>query len=445
MAKDSYREKAHVQLLSYSNEDEYLYSPTGPSYFRSMHKQHAPLAIDTYSQNMESAQFGKRVRMILASPLSNANMMNHVDKVGDVLGSLFLEVRLPKIVSNSILGWKNHIGHRLIRRLELHLDRMPIDTWDDRLLDIDFELYEKNQPGARALMYKYESDWSIEGLGKESELSVYVPIPFRWGKPGRSFIPWCAVTESELSLVVEFAPLVDLLEFDPDETLQVQIIPTGPGVSVVFGTPKESWVAYEEKPTYAGELRANLWIESFHIQEEERQMIRNVTHDLLLETHQVFEFQVEAGRKRFTIDFRDEGIRTPFPVKEWIIILQENDEADRFTYTVPVRLKRVWLTLDDHTHLLLRNTGIDQEGRFRWTNMYSRYHSISLKPIYTFTFSLYPTSHQPSGHMDFSKFKKKFLLMEFVDSIPEAYNVTIYETRYHLFHIENGFFTSHRM
>lgn len=438
MNPEAYEKKPHVQLLSYSKEEEHLYSPQGPSYFRPSYQQHSPFAIDRYPHRILNARFGQSVRVILTAPTSNDQMINYVGRRGDILGSLLLEVRLPKLVSEEVTGWKNHLGHKLIRRLEFHLDRMPMDVWDDRLLDLHFELFETKQNGLRRMIHKYESEWTPESLGKDEEVSMFIPLPFKWGYGDRPYLPLSAVTQSEMSILVTFAPLHDLVHLDLEPNTSVSIVPTGPGVRVKVGRPDEPWASYADDTIEPGEIFTNLWIETFHLTDQESVMIRNVDHDILLETHQVFEFSIAKGSSKFSLDFQDEGIRTPFPVKEWIIVFQTENQTDRFSYTVPVRMKRMWLSLDDYEHQLFRNSSIDQEGKFRWKNMYSKYHCISTKPIYTFTFSLYPTKYQPSGQLDMTRFRKKFLHIEFTDPIPETYRVSIYETRYPLLYLSDG-------
>lgn len=439
------RDKPHVQLLSYSKEEEHLYSPDGPTYFRPSYQQHTRFDIEQHAHRILNARFGRSTRIILCAPITNTQMTNYVGRRGDVLGPMWLEVRLPRLVSHSIDGWRNHVGHRLIRRMEFHIDRIPIDVWDDRMLDVHFELYETKQDGVRRMVHKYESDWTPETLGKEQEVSMFVPLPFRWGYDNHPFFPLHAIRDSELSVVLTFAPFHDLVRFDPDAQLPFQLVPRGPGVQVKLGRDVEPWSVYEDDSISEGELMTNLWVESYYLTPEERSIVSRANIDVLVETHELFEFTVSTGQHKLSIDLKDEGIRSPYPIKEWIFIFQREGQSDRFSYTVPVRMSRMWLDLDDYEYHLFRNSSSDLEGKFRWKNMYDRYPCISTKPIYTFPFSLFSHKSQPSGSIDLTAFRKKFLHIEFQAPIPEPYRVTVFETRYPLLHLRDGSIGLHRI
>lgn len=440
------REKPHIQLLSYSKEDEHLYSPFGPSYFRPSYKQHTRFAIEQHPHRILNARFGKSVRVILTAPITNTQMINYIGRRGDILGPMFLEVRLPKLVSQSIKGWKNNLGQRLIRSIEFHVDRIPIDVWDDRMLNVYFELYEVKKDGLRRMIHAYESDFSTDALGKDHELSMFIPLPFRFGYNDFPFFPLHAIRNSELSIMLEFAPLHDLVQFDTNAQLPFQLIISEPGVRIKMGTDVEPWVKYEDETTLTeGEIMVNLWTETYFVTQEEQSIISRANIDMLLETHGLFEFTIASGQKKLSIDLKDEGMHSPQPVKEWVIIFQRELEPNRFSYNVTVPMRRMWLDLDDYEYHLFRNSSSHLEGKFRWKNMYDRYPSISLKPIYTFPFSIFPQKTQPSGSIDLNTFRKKFLHIEFEAPIKESYRVTIMETRYALLHVQDGYVSLHRI
>lgn len=432
-------EKVHVQLLAKGKQDEQLYDSYGLDPFRPTNVTHSPFAIERVPTDLQNVRPGRTVRIPLVEPEAAAHQTNYVGVRGDVLGSLMMEVRLPRIVSKHVAGWANAIGWALFRSIELEIDHVTVDRWDDRMMDVHHELHDASPRGLARLVEKYESDHGALGLGSDGERTVYVPLPFRFGHGDRPYLPWGAIRHSEVCLIVTMAPLVDLLQFDDDADLDVQILPSGPGVSVVFGTPSTSWVAYDDSPAEPfAEWKARLWVESFTLSSQEATILKAVTHDVLFETHGAYEFAVPAGSRTFTVDLRDEGIRSSLPTKEWILVFQTGTQPHRYRYAVDVAPKRAWFTLNEQRVGHVAGGDRDEEGRMRWVHPFDRYAAISNKPIYVLPFALSPSKYQPTGSFTFSKFRSSKLTVEFRAPIPEPYRLSLFATRYGLIHIEGG-------
>lgn len=439
MDAHEFDEKVHVQLLAVGKQDERLYDPYGLNPFKTAHKTHSPLAIECNPAALQSLVPGRKVRIPLVEPEAASRLPNYVGVRGDVLGPLVMEVRLPRIVSPHVLGWVNGIGMALFRSIELEVDHVTIDRWDDRSVDVHHELHDETPQRFHRLVGKYESEWSVDEDATTKDTTVFVPLPFRFGYDDLPYLPYGALRHAEVSIVVEWAPLQELLRFDPDAHVDVSLQPDGENVAVHVGPPFSSWVQYETDPGEPfREWKAQLWVESYTLSPQESTILKAVTHDILFESHGAYEYSIPLGSRSFSIDLREEGIRSSLPTKEWIFAFQTSDEPRRFVYEVPVAPKRAWFTLNERAVGRVDGPERDEEGRLRWVHGFDRYASTSSKPIYTLPMALHPSKYQPSGALTFSKYRSCRLTVEFRAPLPEAYRMFLFATRYGLLQIERG-------
>ena len=126
-----------VELIARGNQDAFLIGNPQFSYFKSVYRRHTNFAIEPIRQIFsESPDFGKRV-------------VCTIEKKGDLLSDILLEVELPALKQN--VSWTNGIGYFMIDTIELQLGGEPIDRISGDLLDAWMEL--TTQLGIKNTLY----------------------------------------------------------------------------------------------------------------------------------------------------------------------------------------------------------------------------------------------------------------------------------------------------
>lgn len=96
-----------IELIARGKQDTYIIGNPQFSYFKSVYRRYTNFAIEPIRQIFtESPDFGKRVTCI-------------IDKKGDLLSDILLEIELPALKSN--VSWVNSVGCFMIEYIEIQL------------------------------------------------------------------------------------------------------------------------------------------------------------------------------------------------------------------------------------------------------------------------------------------------------------------------------------
>jgi hypothetical protein len=113
-----------------------------------------------------------------------------------------------------VFGWTNSVGHALIQQVELEIGGAIVERFDSRLLEILDELYETVESAtAKSRMIARKANGFTARTWLSSEpLTVYVPIPFWFSKPGvlSHALPIEALTSEIVRIHVTLAPVEQL-------------------------------------------------------------------------------------------------------------------------------------------------------------------------------------------------------------------------------------------
>jgi len=165
--------------------------------------------------------FGQRVSMTLP-------------RIGELISGFTLVVTMPDIYTTQAAaklaagqnflgptyGWTNSLGHSLIQLIELEIGGVIVEQFDSVLLEVLDELYEtveatvtKNAMIKRAATGFGPS--TFQGTAT-TPVTVYVPIPFWWSRPGvySHALPIQALTADIVRIHVTFRPVAQLFYTD---------------------------------------------------------------------------------------------------------------------------------------------------------------------------------------------------------------------------------------
>lgn len=198
LADGSGQAGAAVQMTALGPQDVYLTSKPSMSYWRSVHKQHTPFAIDTKPADFfYGLFFDKTVRV-------------DIPKTGDLLGDVIVELRLPALRRLSDGGeysapdtpfWTKNIGYVMFRRMRLVINDTVVHDQERLWYDICDKMFgtEAKQAVLDAMI------GGAVNLPANVEHTLYVPLKFlccRDYKTQQQFVPLAALAGA--SVYVEF-------------------------------------------------------------------------------------------------------------------------------------------------------------------------------------------------------------------------------------------------
>jgi hypothetical protein len=410
-----------VELVARGKQDIYLIGNPNFTYFKTVYHRHTNFSIEPVRNIFnEQPDFGKRVTCF-------------IDKKGDLLNTLFLEIELPSLKSVSGLdgySWVNSIGNFMIDYVEIQLGGEPIDRISGQLLDVWNELTV--DPGVKNAYYKMigKAYGGYTTKSAEDSMLLYVPLPFWFCRKISQSLPLIAMQYTDVSIVVQFRPF-DYCWYKGrtgDENPTPRIYPTNsptPHISAV-----NLYSDYVFLDTY-----------------ERKKFAEKKSYEILIE-----QFQEFGGiRKTNGINNITTNFYFNHPVKELIWIYQSdyaqsiNAHSDYLNYTNYESISTTE-SGDPIYSVQLKFNGNDRfEERygsyFRYVQPYQRHSFGPSDCIYVWSFAINPEDLQPSGTCNFSKIDDAKIIFRFVNkssSTPISGGFIIFATNYNILKIESG-------
>jgi len=389
-----------IELISKGKQDIYFIGNPQFSFFKSVYRRHTNFAIEPIRQIFyESPNFGKQSTCI-------------IDKKGDLLGDILLEIELPALKQN--VSWTNSIGCFLIDWVEIQLGGETIDHITGDLIDAYYEL--TTQLGIKNSLYEMiGKNLTFNKNTQYGELKLLVPLPFWFCRSVERALPLISMQYTDVKIVVQFKP------FD------------------------KCWFKLTtESPNSTPNItKANLICNYIYLDVFERtKFAKQPIFEYLIEQFQ----QSNAYQVPAQIINLNTRLFFNHPVKEllWMyrsdIATNANDYcnyANLNNYNTPTEIK-----IEPFIDMQLRFNGNDRfellpETFFRLYQPY-KYHSCGTSQyIYNYCFSLDPENIQPSGTCNFSKLDNVTMNFNCTANIPIG-TINIYATNYNILRIQSG-------
>jgi hypothetical protein len=390
-----------VELIARGNQDAFLIGNPQFSYFKSVYRRHTNFAIEPIRQIFsESPDFGKRV-------------VCTIEKKGDLLSDILLEIELPALAEN--VSWTNGIGYFLIDTVELQLGGEPIDRISGDLMDAWMEL--TTQLGIKNSLYSMiGKQVSFNKNSQTDALKLLIPLPF-----------W--FTRS----IERALPLISMQYID------VRIV-------VIFKQFNQCWWQLTEATPPASTYsitRANLICNYVYLDVFERQkMAANPVFEYLIEQFQIAPvYSIPLNTMNYVAQ-----IHFNHPVKELIWMYRTlaatnaNDYynyANTLNYYTPSELQYA-----PFNSLQIKFNGNDRfemlPSSFFYLYQPYRMHSCgTAQYIHVYSFALTPEGVQPSGTCNFSKLDNVIMNFNCNANIQDG-QIYIYATNYNILRIQSG-------
>lgn len=383
-----------LQLAAYGSQDTYLTGNPQITFFKGVHYKHTHFSMESMEQTFGAEPgFGRKVSC-------------NIQKTGDLIHKMYLEVELPALVQPTngytktppeYVGWTNKIGHSLIKNVEIVIGGEVYDKHNSEWLEIWSSMTNNHtKKEAHSLMIGERSD-GINGAGEvisgRKALKLYIPLHFWFCKKIGNSIPLVALQHQDVKVNIEFRAVDELLRTDSANT------------SVT--TPTLTSVS--------------LFVDYIFLDNKERKMFVEKNHEYIIEQVQY------AGEETIRLDANKFYTHLPFtqPVKAiYWTITNENRLAKQY-YSEGNCLLEFGPNLAASTpEIEFKTATIKVNGVERYSPRSAEYHRLvqpynhhsaipTNKFIYMYSFCLDPEDIHPTGSCNFSKLDISTLNLEF--------------------------------
>jgi hypothetical protein len=399
---------ALLELVALGEQDKYLVGKPEISFFKSVYRQHTNFSKESKSLFFkEEANFGKRVSCI-------------IERYGDLLQHLMLEIELPAIGSSGQnISWINSIGHHIIDEISIEIGGFLIDRFDGNWLEIysEYNLSNSKQDGYYRMIGKNDV---FSNVTQKNSMKLYIPIPFWFSKNIGEALPLIALQYHEVEVFIKFK------DFNK---------------CWFSGTDLNGNMA-SVSPSNLSFSRCRLYGDFIFLDVNERRQFAQSSHEYLIE-------QVQQNIKNNISDnslFKHLSLTFNHPIKEifWTI---QNSEVSRtndwnnFSNTPrndsnPVEqveiLTDAIITINGSERFEKRNAEY-----FRLVQPYYHHTRIPKNFMYSYSFSISPEKHQPTGTLNFSRIDNAQLSLTCIANTNNS-DINIYGVNYNILKIMSG-------
>ena len=410
-----------MQIVAYGAQDVYLTGNPQITYFKVVYRRHTNFAVESIEQTFNgTADFGRKVTALIS-------------RSGDLIGRVYLQATLPAISNGSSIRWVDHVGHHLIKQVEVEIGGQRIDRQYGDWLQIWYELTcGTNQ--RHFLGHGYDdmighsdaaTGTSLQHWGpSHAEATLFVPLQFWFCRNVGLALPLIALQYHEVKINLEFRALSEL---------------------VIAG----STISSESLAS------ASLWVDYVYLDTEERRRFAQVSHEYLIEQLQFTgEESVTGTSAKLKLSFNH-------PVKELVWVAQRdvvidgdnNQAGNQWSNYTTVPAENINNATDPSTDSARALNNVDAaklqlngQDRFalrtgRYFNLVQPYQAHTNIPespgINVYSFALKPEEHNPSGSANFSRIDNATLNLTMNPSTG-ACKVRVYGVNYNVLRIMSG-------
>lgn len=215
-----------IQLVAYGIEDDYLTKDPQITFFKIIYRRHTNFSIESVTQSFSqpSVKFGNKVSCTIS-------------RVGDLLSSVYLYVKLPQIspftLSDSSLqynsldpikkfAWVRNLGFALIKEVTLEIGDRLIDKQYGEWLYIWEQLNGKKInriDGIDKMIGNIPEMYEFSNGKKEYEL--YIPLKFWFCKNIGLSIPLIALSATQVKISVTFREFEECCVIGPTHSIDI--------------------------------------------------------------------------------------------------------------------------------------------------------------------------------------------------------------------------------
>ena len=333
-----------MQLVAYGAQDIYLTGNPQITFFKVVYRRHTNFSMESIEQTFNgTANWGKKVTCTIS-------------RNGDLIHRVYLQVHLPQVrhvgTNNAMSSfrWLNHLGHVLVKNVEVEIGGQRIDKHYSHWLHIWHELtcssehadgYDAmigNVPaltvpkagtaqGTTAVLNDAQEFRGINGAAGNANVTgsatpdytLYIPLQFWFCRNPGLALPLIALQYHEVKINIEFRQLNEVSWQD----LTVGITDAGgnallPGA----GAPNAANTTVAGALSSRDMVSASLWVDYIYLDTDERRRFAQVSHEYLIEQLQFTgDESVSTRNNKIKLNFNH-------PVKELVFVVQRDTVVD---------------------------------------------------------------------------------------------------------------------
>ena len=422
-----------MQLVAYGAQDIYLTGNPQITFFKVVYRRHTNFSIESIEQTFDgNFDFGKKV-------------VCTISRNGDLVHNMYLQIKLPKLKQSqggaSKLQWSNGIGNAMIKSVNIEIGGQEIDKHYGEWLDIWGELNVKKdlRDSYNAMVGHSENPTADNALHPKT---LYIPLRFWFNRNPGLALPLIALQYHEVKINLEFENIINCVKA------------TGASLTTVL----------QENGENASILSGSLYVDYVYLDTDERRRFAQVSHEYLIEQLQF------TGAESLDSNDANSKINLSFnhPIKSlhWVIqdsnYLSNNNQVDlvssvsnnnsidknkninggqKLVYQVREAtdnrndtFETARLMLNGHDRFTTRDSDY-----FRLVQNYQHMDVCPTKTIYTYSFALKPSEHQPSGTCNMSRIDAASLNLTF-NTNQKKHNrvIKLYAVNYNVLRIMSG-------
>ena len=405
-----------MQIVAYGAQDVYLTGNPQITYFKVVYRRHTNFAVESIEQTFNgTADFGRKVTALIS-------------RSGDLIGRVYLQATLPAVVGANSFRWVDHVGHHLIKQVEVEIGGQRIDRQYGDWLQIWYELTcgmdKRHYAG-----HGYEDmighgdasvSTSLQNFGPENsdETTVFIPLQFWFCRNAGLALPLIALQYHEVKINLEFRAFSELV--------------------IAGSTASAESLA-----------SASLWVDYVYLDTEERRRFAQVSHEYLIEQLQFTgEESVTGTSAKLKLSFNH-------PVKELVWVAQTDAQIadNQWSNYTTVNAGDDANAVDPSTDIARAVNTVDSaklqlngQDRFalragRYFNLVQPYQAHTNIPespgVNVYSFALKPEEHNPSGSANFSRIDNATLNLT-MNAFTGACKVRVYAVNYNVLRIMSG-------
>jgi hypothetical protein len=418
-----------MQLVAYGAQDVYLTGNPQITFFKIIYRRHTNFSMETINQTFNAdVQFGKKTSVTIS-------------RNGDLVSDMFLEIKLPILkqeqetnvtnTNSTYVSWTNGIGNALIKSISIDIGGQEIDKHYGEWLDIWSELNltdTKKKYYEKMIGNTYPTGNTRPKFVKSTDtVKLYVPLRFWFNRNPGLALPLIALQYHDVKINMELEDSKYLIRNDNGSIHEPLMIDEN---------------GEEDKLEI---LSCELLVNYIYLDTDERRRFSQVSHEYLIEQVQYL------GSNYITSDSSVHTINLNFnhPVKviHWVIqnktylennskeSINDNNEYDsgnqKLRYSSLAKINGNYDTFKTGKIQLNGHDRMSEKEAdyFRLVQNNKHMAGASDKYIYTYSFALNPSEHQPSGTCNFSRVDSAKLFLTF-DTKKESSNVNNNSVKY---------------
>ena len=391
---------ALLELVALGEQDKHLVGNPQISFFKNVYKRHTNFSIETIKNEFSgNVNFGSKHSCI-------------IERKGDLLKGIYLEIELPVLSTGSNISWINGIGNHILDKIDFLMGGEIIVSLTGKYLDIysNLTVPQSKQDGYYKMVGK---NTSYTNQTQKGSLSLIVPIPLWFTKNIGNALPLVSLQYTEVRLDVHIKPFSKSWYSNAD----------------VSGDPKPTTVSITEM---------NIFCDYIYLDAFERiNFAKKDSFEYLIE-----QLQIDATNP-VSSTYTKCDLSFNHPIKELIWVYESSDVEKYNAWGNYAQNPNGGNNTSPISHVELKLNGNDRfkkkkSNYFRLLQPYENHTSVpSTNYIYVFSFALKPEKHQPTGTCNFSKIDNTELNLTMENSATSG-KIIVYAINYNILKIKNG-------